>query len=92
MESKQVGVLIRNASSLFDYTNNPKSATNFPKTIEVCNYFEQAGNELATLGYIRNSTQRKANQEVIPVPFFGFLKRFRPVKESVVKYLRDSST
>jgi multimeric flavodoxin WrbA len=91
MESKQVGVLVRNASSLFDHENNPKLATDFPKTLEVCQAFEKAGGELATLGYIRCSTQRKANQEVIPVPFFGFLKRFRPIKKRVIKYLRNSS-
>jgi multimeric flavodoxin WrbA len=91
MESKQVGVLVRNASSLFDTTNNPKVAINFPKIFEVCSSFEKAGSELATLGYIRRSTQRKASQEVIRVPFFSILKKFRPIKEKVVEYLRESS-
>lgn len=91
MESKQVGVLVRNASSLFDHANNPRLATDFPKTLEVCKAFERAGSELATLGHIRRSTQRKANQEVIPVPLFSLLKRFRPVKKKVVEYLRRSA-
>ncbi len=45
---------------------------------------EQAGRELATLGRIRPFTQRRANQEIVSVPFFRILKRFRPVKRWVL--------
>jgi hypothetical protein len=91
MEARQVGVLVRNASALFDCAHNPSLGKDFPKIFDVFKAYEQAGHELATLGYIRNSTQRKANQEVVPLPFFGVLKHFRPIKERVIEYLRDGS-
>jgi hypothetical protein len=91
MEAREVGVLVRNASALFDYANNPTLGKDFPKIFEVCRAYEQAGRELATLGYIRHSTQRRANQEIVPVPFFGVLKHFRPIKQKVIEYLRSES-
>jgi hypothetical protein len=74
---------------LFDYANNPSLGEDFPKIFDVCSAYEQAGHELATLGYIRPSTQRKANQEIVPLPFFSVLKRFRPIKKRVIEYLRS---
>jgi len=56
---------------------------------DVCAAYEQAGRELATLGRIRPSTQRKANQEVVPLPFFSVLKHLRPIRKRVIAYLRD---
>jgi multimeric flavodoxin WrbA len=91
MEARQVGVLVRNASALFDYAHDPSLAEDFPKTLAVCQAYEQAGHELATLGYVRPSTQRKANQEIVPLPFFGVLKHFRPIKARVIEYLRKES-
>jgi multimeric flavodoxin WrbA len=89
MEARQVGVLVRNASALFDYTNNPSLGKDFPKIFDVYSAYERAGYELATLGYIRRSTQRKANQEIVPLPFFRVLKHFRSIKERVIEYLRN---
>jgi hypothetical protein len=91
MEARQVGVLVRNASALFDHANHPSLAKEFPKALDVCTAYEQAGRELATLGCIRPSTQRKANQEIVPLPFFGVLKHFRPIKKRVIEYLRTGS-
>ncbi len=36
-------------------------AKDFPKTLAVCDAYEQAGRELATVGHIRPATQRRAN-------------------------------
>jgi hypothetical protein len=36
-------------------------------------------------------TQQRANQEVIPVPLFGLLKHFQPVKRRVIEVLNDPS-
>lgn len=91
MEARQVGVLVRNASTLFDNAHNPGLGKKFPKIFEVCQAYEQAGYELATLGYIRKSTQRQANQEVVPLPFFSILKRFLPIKKKVIEYLMQST-
>jgi multimeric flavodoxin WrbA len=89
METRQVGSLVRNASLLFDYANNPALGKDFPKIFKVCKAYEQAGRELATLGYIQHRTQRKANQEVVPLPFFSVLKHFRPIKKRVIEYMRN---
>jgi len=86
-----VGLLVRNATELFDSANNPSLTKDFPKTLEVRAAYEQAGHELATLGRIRPLTQRKANQEIVPVPFFSVVKHLRPIKKKVIEYLRDQS-
>jgi multimeric flavodoxin WrbA len=91
MEARQVGVLVRNASMLFDYTHNPALGKDFPKIFDVCRACEQAGRELVTLGHIRYSTQRRANQEVVPIPFFGLLKHFRPIKKRIIEYVRTGT-
>jgi len=88
METRQVGVLVRNASGLFDYQKNPQLGKDFPKIFEVCRAYEQAGRELATLGRIHRHTQNKANQEVIPLPFFSILKNLRPIKRMVLSYTK----
>lgn len=88
MEARQVGVIVRNAVDLFDHRDDRTLTKEFPKIPEVCRADRQAGRELAHLGRIQRGTQRKASQEVIPLPFFGFLKRFRPVKRRVIAYAR----
>ena len=88
MEARQVGVLVRNGSGLFDHAANPKLIQDFPKTRDVLAAYEQSGRELATLGHIRPATQRRANQEVVPVPFFGILKRLKPIKLQVLDYMQ----
>lgn len=88
MEAHQAGVLLRNAAQLFDPQGDPALAQQFPRMQAVCRAYEQAGRELGRLGHIRRSTQRAANQEIVPVPFFGALKHLYPVKGRVVAYLR----
>jgi hypothetical protein len=82
---------VRNASLLFDHANDPALGRDFPKTLEVCKAYEQVGRELATLGHIRYATQRQANQEVVPLPFFSVLKHLRPIKRRVIEYMRNGA-
>ena len=89
-EAPQVGLLVRNGSSLFD-PGNSDLVQMFPKTLEALAAYEQAGLELATLGRIRRATQSRANQEVVPLPFFRWLKLLRPVKQKVIDYMRKAS-
>jgi len=51
--------------------------------------YEQARRELATEEHIRRSTERRANQEIVPVPLFGILKRLRPFKRMMVERARE---
>ena len=88
MEARQVGALVRNSSALFDYQNHPKLGEDFPRIFAVFKAYEQAGRDLATQGFIRRSTQRAANQEILPVPFFRILKHFRFIKKKVIEDTR----
>ncbi len=87
MDAPQVGVLVRNGGMLAGYGHDPTRARQFPKLAEVYAAYEQAGRELTTKGRIRAATQRRANQEIIPVPLFGILKRlpFKPLKRKFVE-------
>lgn len=79
MDAPRVGTLVRNAANYLG--ERPPDMEN-PRVRAVCAAYEQAGRELATLGRIRPATQRKANQELVPVPMFGLLRRlpFRSLK------------
>jgi multimeric flavodoxin WrbA len=86
MDAPRVGVLVRNAVGYLEDKSNPRVQA-------VCAAYVQAGRELATQGRIRRSTQRRANQEIVPVPLFGLLKRLplRPLKQIMVNEARKSS-
>jgi hypothetical protein len=60
------------------------------QVLKVYAAYEQAGRELAREGRIRHATQRRANQEIIPLPFFGLLKRlpFKPLKRRFIEEAR----
>jgi NAD(P)H-dependent FMN reductase len=87
LDAPQVGELVRNAGVLTGHGHDPEAEARFPKIKEVYAAYGQAGQELATLGRIQPGTQRRANQEILPVPFFGWLKQvpFRAVKEKFVE-------
>jgi hypothetical protein len=89
MDAPHVGELIRSGGRLFGYGRDPKAIERFPKISEVYTAYEQAGRELALNGFISNTTQRKANQEIIPVPFFGLFKRLTLFKEVMVKKAQE---
>jgi hypothetical protein len=84
MDAPHVGELIRNSGRLFGHGHDPKARERFPKIAQVYAAYEQAGRELALNGCISRATQRKANQDVIPVPFFGLLKHLIPFKRIMV--------
>lgn len=91
MDAPQVGQLVRNGGLMFGHGRDPARETKFPKIHQVYAAYEQAGRELATEGRICKSTQRRANQEIIPVPFFWLIKRIalRPFKEKFVDRARS---
>jgi NAD(P)H-dependent FMN reductase len=87
MDAPQVGELVRNGGLMFGYGKDPTRERKLPKIREIYAAYEQAGRELATTGSIHKATQRKANQEIIPVPFFSLIKqiRFKPLKKKFVE-------
>lgn len=84
MDAPHVGELIRNGGKIIEKANNTAGLEHFPRIRKVYAAYEQAGYELAKLGKILPATQRQANQEIIPVPFFHQLKKLRPFKKVMV--------
>ena len=85
MDAPQVGFLVRNAGILTGHGKDPEKEKKFPKIYEVYNAYEQAGRELTEYGKITGKTQRKANQEIIPVPLFKYIKKIKPLKGKFVE-------
>jgi putative NADPH-quinone reductase len=90
MDAPQVGTLVRNGGRVSGYGSDLGRQKKLPKILQVYAAYEQAGWELAKEMRIRNGTQRRANQEIIPVPFFGLLKRlpFKPLKRRFIEEAR----
>jgi multimeric flavodoxin WrbA len=82
------GMLVRNAGRAAGYGKDPIRDMIFPKLAEVHRAYEQAGRELATKGHVTRSTQSRANQEIVPLKMFHFLKRFRPYKQKILDNAR----
>lgn len=90
MNAPQVGQLVRNAVPLLDSAEPAYQA----RSAAVLVAYEQAGYELATGGRIRPATQRAANQELVPLPGFRWLRRLPPIKRRIIQQMKqmDSST
>ena len=91
MDAPLVGVLARNGGKLVGHGEDAAAARRFPKIEQVYAAYRKAGSELATLGCITPATQRRANQEIIPAPAFGLLKRlpFKAVKQAILAKARE---
>jgi multimeric flavodoxin WrbA len=89
MDAPHVGELVRSGGRLFGHGHDPQAIERFPKIRAVYAAYEQAGRELSLHGRISDTTCRKANQEIIPVPFFGWLKRLTFFKRMMVKKAQE---
>lgn len=77
MEAKQVGLLIRNGGTITGWDENSDNFSRFSRLSSVFQAYRQAGRELALTGKISRSTERRANQEILPIPFFSIMKKIR---------------
>jgi len=89
MDAPQVGVLVRNGGLLSGHGHDPEREKRVPKILDVYAAYQQAGRELAAEGRVRRSTERRANQEIVPVPLFNILKRLKPFKRIMVERARE---
>jgi len=82
MDAPITGELVRNGTFLMGKGRDTSAQEWSPRIREVLAAYRQAGRELTLDGKIRKSTERRANQEIIPVPFFDLVKQvpFRVVK------------
>lgn len=86
MDAPQVGLLVRNGGEITGHGHDVEREKRFPRIGEVYAAYHQAGRELALAARIRPATQRKANQEILPLPFFSVLKRL-PLKILKKKFI-----
>ena len=89
LDAPQVGALVRNGGRLSGHGHDPEREKRVPKILNVYEVYEQAGRELAAEGRIRRSTERRANQEIVPLPLFKILKRLKPFKAIMVERARE---
>lgn len=85
MDAPQVGTLVRNAGTITGHGKDPDKENKFPKIHDVYDAYNEAGRELVEYGKIRKGTEKRANQEIIPVPLFKFIKKFKPMKKKFIE-------
>jgi putative NADPH-quinone reductase len=89
-DARNAGVLVRNAAYLTGRGKDPEAEKRFPKILDVYRAYIRAGRELGTEGRIRFLTQYRANQEVVPMPFFRVLKHLKPVKRKFLEHAKKA--
>lgn len=89
LDAPQVGALVRNGGRLSGHGQDLEREKQVPKIFDVYAAYEQAGRELATEGRVRRSTERRANQEIVPVPLFSILKRLKPFKKVMIAHAQE---
>jgi len=77
MDAPMVGTLVRKTGKLIGHGKSPEKEKQYPKIYDVYDAFHQAGKELATIGRISSTTQKRANQQIIDVPLLALLMKFR---------------
>jgi hypothetical protein len=70
MDTKIVGALIRRTGALMVHGKDREKEKMFQNIPNIYEAYVQAGRDLAVLGKILSSTQRRANKEIVHVPYF----------------------
>jgi len=89
MDAPQVGKITIRSGKLTGHGKIPEKEKLFPKIFENYQAIENAGKELATFGKISRKTQKKASQDIIPVPFFSILKNFKWFKKKALVKMKE---
>lgn len=84
-----VGELVRNAGRFAGHGKDPQAHHRVPKLKEAYDAFERAGLELAKDGIISRSTQKKAAQNILPIPpLIKPFKNLRIIKKKLLQQAR----
>ena len=89
MDAPQVGTIIRRLGKLTGHGKKPEKENEYPKILESYQAIENAGKELARFGKISSKTQKKANQDIIPIPFFSILKNYVWFKKKALDKMKN---
>lgn len=87
MDAPLAGMLVRNASQSFYQAQDPAVAVRFKNISGVQEAYRQAGKELARKMHISKRTEKRANQDMLPIPgMVRWLMNFRikKIKEQAV--------
>jgi multimeric flavodoxin WrbA len=85
LDAPMVGMLVRKSVGTMEESRGKAEGELKPAVREVLDAYVQAGRELATQGRIAAGTEKKANQNLLGIPFFDTLMKFRFFKEMAVK-------
>jgi multimeric flavodoxin WrbA len=89
MDARQVGVLVRKTAGIFERQRAAGKESRFPGILEVNQALIEAGKELASSGKISSSTQKRVNQNIVPVPpAIKLLMNIAPVKQKIIEKVR----
>lgn len=85
MDAPFVGTLIRKSGKLAGHGKSPDLERKYPRIKDVYEAYTQAGIELATVGRIKSKTAKRANRQIIDVPFIDLLLKLKPLKGGMIK-------
>lgn len=85
MDAPIAGMLIRKSGRLIGHGHSPELEKKYPRIYDVYEAYVQAGRELATKKHITAKTRKRANQQIIDVPFLDLLMKLKPLKGKMVE-------
>ena len=85
MDAPLVGTLIRKSGKLVGHGKSPELELKYPRINDVYEAYVQAGRELATVGRISGRTMKRANRQIIGVPFLDILLKLKLLKSKMIE-------
>lgn len=89
MDAQNYGILVRNGGRITGHGNDTGKEKQFPKIFQVYQALETVGNDVVTYGKIKKNTLKKINQEILPIPLIGFLKKLPMIKKRMISIARN---
>jgi len=85
LDAPLVGILTRKSIGMMQIGKTEGQVSQNPAIAAVVQAYIQAGKELATQGRITSGTQNAANRQIMGIPFFDLLMKFRLFKEIALR-------
>ena len=85
MDAPVVGTLIRKSGKLVGHGKSLELEEKYHRIKGVYEAYVQAGRELATAGRITGKTVKRANRQIIDVPFLDILLKLKPFKRKMIE-------
>lgn len=80
-DAKWLCHIVRNTGHLLTTENDLPTV----RKQQIFEAFERVGHDLGRFGLVRRSTRSAASRELIPIPWFRYLKNLRCVKKAILK-------